>query len=277
MTGEVTRVTSHMADITPAVSDPRRLTEFGVAHAPCDLVRRLIPGSRRVVGERLGAPGARRNRRGAAPLPPLPPAAPRRHRAGGRPEDDVTDVHQLVHRSRQGGPFAYGAVGPSRHVRHRLGSTHGQSDAHLHPYRRPGHDRPRRHEPHRQDRSADRRVRRRQRGQRGDRHGDRAGRPAGGGREVLVRVQNDLFDVGADLCHPGRGEPGVPAAAGRAVLHRQAGGGLRPLQLERAGEAAQLHPPRRHPGRGAAAPGLHGRTPRRALDVGGAGGARRRR
>ena len=47
--------------------------------------------------------------------------------------------------------------------------------------------------------------------------------------KVLVRVQNDLFDVGADLSHAGGREPGVPAAAGRAVLHRQAGGGLRPL------------------------------------------------
>ncbi|CAM5323679.1 hypothetical protein SVIOM74S_01225 [Streptomyces violarus] len=44
--------------------------------------------------------------------------------------------------------------------------------------------------------------------------------------KVLTRVQNDLFDVGADLSTPVVENPGVPAPAGRAVLRRQAGGGL---------------------------------------------------
>ena len=94
-----------------------------------------------------------------------------------------------------------------------------------------------------------------------------------GVRKVLVRVQNDLFDVGADLSTPVVEDPEYP-----------------PLRVEQSyidkleadcdhfrgtGEAAELHPPRRHAGGGPAAPGLHGRTPRRALHLGGTRGARR--
>ena len=39
---------------------------------------------------------------------------------------------------------------------------------------------------------------------------------------VLIRVQNDLFDVGADLCTPGRARPEVPAAARHAGADRAA-------------------------------------------------------
>ena len=35
-------------------------------------------------------------------------------------------------------------------------------------------------------------------------------------------IQNDLFDVGADLCHPGRAGPEVPAAAGHRGVRRRA-------------------------------------------------------
>ncbi len=92
--------------------------------------------------------------------------------------------------------------------------------------------------------------------------------------KVLTRVQNDLFDVGADLCTPVVENPEFPAPAGRAVLHRQTGVGLRRLQRA-AGETPLLHPPRRHPGRGPPPPGLHGRPPRGTLDLVGPGGPRR--
>ena len=90
-------------------------------------------------------------------------------------------------------------LGPSG--RPRLG--HGQPHPDLHPDRRRRHDGARRLQPDRQDRPrlvayAD--VRR---DQRRDRRGDR--RAAGWPAEVaalLRRVQNDLFDVGADLCTP---------------------------------------------------------------------------
>ncbi len=63
--------------------------------------------------------------------------------------------------------------------------------------------------------------------------------------KVLVRVQNDLFDVGADLSTPVVEDSAVPAAAGGAVLRRQAGDRLRPLPGG-TGEAALLHPAGRH-------------------------------
>ena len=92
---------------------------------------------------------------------------------------------------------------------------------------------------------------------------------------ALTRVQNDLFDVGADLCTPVVPRPEVPAAAGRAALRRPARGATATASWSRPGQAAQLHPARRHPGRGAAAPRAHRRAPRRALHLGGAGRARR--
>ena len=61
---------------------------------------------------------------------------------------------------------------------------------------------PRRLQPHEQDRPAPGGLRRHQRGQRADRRGRRRRRPARRRRPRLPRVQNDLFDVGADLCTP---------------------------------------------------------------------------
>ena len=63
--------------------------------------------------------------------------------------------------------------------------------------------------------------------------------------EVLRSVQNDLFDVGADLCVPVADEPGVPAAAGDRRAGRAAGAGLRRVQRGPA-QAGQLPAPRRH-------------------------------
>ena len=44
---------------------------------------------------------------------------------------------------------------------------------------------------------------------------------------VLIRVQNELFDVGADLATPVTDNPEFPPLQGRAVLHRLAGGAVR--------------------------------------------------
>ena len=70
-----------------------------------------------------------------------------------------------------------------------------------------------------------------------------------------TRVQNDLFDVGADLCTPRDRHPGVPAAADRR--------GTTSTDLEAACDALQrrpdaaalVHPARRHAGRRPAARG----------------------
>ena len=43
---------------------------------------------------------------------------------------------------------------------------------------------------------------------------------------MLARVQNDLFDVGADLCVPGEGEAQVDRDPGRATGKRGRGDGL---------------------------------------------------
>ena len=48
-------------------------------------------------------------------------------------------------------------------------------------------------------------------------------------RATLTRVQNDLFDVGADLLHAAAGDVRVPATARGAGLGRRARGRLRPV------------------------------------------------
>ena len=75
-------------------------------------------------------------------------------------------------------------------------------------------------------------------------------RGAGAGElaDLLRSVQNDLFDVGADLCTPITPDPEYPPLRVTAGLHRAARGGLRRVQRD-AAEAGQLHPARRHPGR----------------------------
>ena len=103
-----------------------------------------------------------------------------------------------------------------------------------------------------QDRPAAGRLRRRRRDQRAHRRG--GGAAAGCARTsspLLRRVQNDLFDVGADLCTPLAARPRAPAAAGP---ERRGSTSSRPPATrynERAGEAALVHAARRHPGGGA--------------------------
>src|SRR4051794_41837026 len=61
--------------------------------------------------------------------------------------------------------------------------------------------------------------------------------------EVLRQGQNDLFDVGADLCTPGRPDPEVPPPRGTAAYVErleQAGG---PVHPER-GKRVAVTPPR---------------------------------
>ena len=65
--------------------------------------------------------------------------------------------------------------------------------------------------------------------------------------EVLRVVQNDLFDVGADLCTPVVPDPGVPAAARRGRLRRAARGLVRRVQ-RRAAQAVSFILPGGTPG-----------------------------
>ena len=73
-----------------------------------------------------------------------------------------------------------------------------------------GHDAPRRHEPGRQDRPAAGRLRRRRRDQLRDRVALALGAARATVAELLRRIQNDLFDVGADLCTPVTPDPEYP-------------------------------------------------------------------
>ena len=84
-----------------------------------------------------------------------------------------------------------------------LGSSHGQPDTDLHAYRRRRIDPARRHERDIQDRSSAGRVRRRRRDELA--HRVRPVAWASWSRTwstVLTRMQNDLFDVGADFATP---------------------------------------------------------------------------
>ena len=92
--------------------------------------------------------------------------------------------------------------------------------------------------------------------------------------ELLRSVQNDLFDVGADLCTPIAADPEFPPLRVTRRLHRAPGGGLRHLQRG-AAEPDQLHPARRHRRRRAAAPGARRRPAGRAQRLGAAGRRRR--
>ena len=97
------------------------------------------------------------------------------------------------------------------------GRHDGQPDAHLHEARRRRRDAPRRHEPRAQDAPADRGLRRRRRAQRADRRRARASsRCPSATASGCARIQNDLFDVGADLSVPERRRARAPARARRA-------------------------------------------------------------
>ena len=92
------------------------------------------------------------------------------------------------------------------------------------------------------------------------------GRPGPEHHRTAVRIQNELFDVGADLANPITDEPPpYPPLRIDDELHRRPGRGLRPLQRGPSG-AAQLRAARRDARRGPAAhrAGRHpaGRTER---------------
>ena len=80
---------------------------------------------------------------------------------------------------------------------------------------------------------------------------------------MLARIQNDLFDLGADLCVPGQAgdrlrlndAPGARLETEIAVMNAN----LAPLH--------QLHPPRRHAGGGARASRPHRHPSRRTRVV----------
>ena len=102
-----------------------------------------------------------------------------------------------------------------------------------------------RREPGGQDRPAAGRLRRRGRGELRHRDGDHPGRAAREIAALLSRVQNELFDVGADLCNPVSDNPPYPPLRITEDYVDRAGAGLRRAQRGPAG-AAQLHPARRH-------------------------------
>ena len=92
-----------------------------------------------------------------------------------------------------------------------------QPHADLHAARRRRRDAPRRHEPRAEDGPADRGVRDGRRAQRRSRGRARRRRPARAlRRRGCARIQNDLFDVGADLSVPPGGDRTAPARGGRS-------------------------------------------------------------
>ncbi len=105
----------------------------------------------------------------------------------------------------------------------RLRSPHGQPHPDLHPHRRRRRDPARRHEHHPQDRPAA--ARRTPTSTRRTRtsawRSPRAAWRTTWSR-CSRRVQNDLFDVGADFCTPVVEDPEFPPAAHRAGLRRPA-------------------------------------------------------
>ena len=96
---------------------------------------------------------------------------------------------------------------PSRPIPLRRGRAPDQD---LHEDRRRRHHRARRLQPRPQDRRPARGLRRHRRVQRGARRGRDGRRPRRGGARPLRQVQNDLFDVGADLCTPIASDPKYP-------------------------------------------------------------------
>ena len=94
-------------------------------------------------------------------------------------------------------------------------------------------------------------------------------------RVVLTRVQNDLFDIGADLSTPLQRTYEYPPLRVKEEWVSRARGRLRPLPRA-AGEAAVLHPARRHPRRRPPARRADRGAPRGALGVGGGRGLRHR-
>ena len=75
-------------------------------------------------------------------------------------------------------------------------------------------------------------------------------------RAVLKIVQNDLFDVGADLCAPIVADPKWPPAAGHRDYVDPSGALVRRVQRT-PGQAGLVHPAGRYAGGGAAARRAH--------------------
>ena len=92
---------------------------------------------------------------------------------------------------------------------------------------------------------------------------------------LLARIQNELFDVGADLCNPVTAEPAYPPLRITESYVTALEQACDAAERGPAG-AAQLRPARRHAGRGAAAHGQDRGPPGRAEHLGGPRGARRR-
>ncbi len=92
--------------------------------------------------------------------------------------------------------------------------------------------------------------------------------------EVLTRVQNDLFDVGADLSTPVVENPQYPPLRVEQFYVDKLEADCDRFN-ERLEKLRSFILPGGTPGAALLHQGLHGRTPGRALDVGGAGGARR--
>ena len=77
---------------------------------------------------------------------------------------------------------------------------------------------------------------------------------------LLSRVQNELFDVGADLCNPVTENPAYPPLRVTPDYIERLERDCDQQQRGPPG-AAQLHPARRHPGRRPAAHGPDHRPP----------------
>ena len=80
---------------------------------------------------------------------------------------------------------------------------------------------------------------------------------------VLTHVQNDLFDVGADLCTPVVPDPEFPPLRIEQDVRRPPREVVRRVQRAPA-QAALVHPQRRHPGGGPPARRARGDPPGRA-------------
>ena len=92
---------------------------------------------------------------------------------------------------------------------------------------------------------------------------------------VLTHVQNDLFDVGADLCTPVVENPEYPPLRIEQDYVDRLEGWCDHYNEHAAG-AALVHPQRRHPGGGPPARRPHRRPAGRARGLGGLERVRRR-
>ena len=156
-----------------------------------------------------------------------------------------------------------------------LGSPHGPAHPHLHEDRRRRPDAPRRHEPGREDRSPAGRLRRRRRDQqRARRRARRSATAASRDRRPAAQHPERPVRRRRRPVHPGRRRTRSTRRCAITAAYTERLEAACDEYNDRAAEADQLHPARRHAGRGAAAPGPRRRPPGRAQRL---GAARRRR